>query len=92
MFASSSQTPEFRKRATEWNEALTAAVSETAPEMREQELSGWRDFPHSYEMHPRGGAEHFMPLLVCAGAGGDGQAGMYKDSFMGWDIWSYYWE
>ncbi|RXG43891.1 hypothetical protein VDGE_02964 [Verticillium dahliae] len=44
-----------------------------------------------FDMHPSGGGEHFMPLLVCSGAAGDEAAGKYKDDFLGADIWTYYW-
>ncbi|EJT68869.1 hypothetical protein GGTG_13578, partial [Gaeumannomyces tritici R3-111a-1] len=37
-------------------------------------FAGWRDWPHAYVSHPANGAEHFMPLAVCAGAAGDGVA------------------
>ena len=43
------------------------------------------------EMHPLGGGEHFMPLIVCAGAGGNGVAEKYMDAFSGLDMYSYYW-
>lgn len=79
------------KHVREWNAELTAAVTKEQTEDREEILQGWRGFTHSYEMHPRGAADHFMPLLVCAGAAGNEIAKMYKDDFLGMDIWTYYW-
>ncbi|GJC91159.1 hypothetical protein ColLi_13997 [Colletotrichum liriopes] len=43
-------------------------------------------------MHlPRGG-EHFMPLLVCVGAGGDEETRLYLDDYLGIDSHTYYWD
>ncbi|TEA12729.1 4,5-DOPA dioxygenase extradiol [Colletotrichum sidae] len=76
----------------EWNGQLTDAVSKEKWEDRTKALSGWRKFKHSYDMHPRGGAEHFLPLLVCAAAADDGEvAEVYGDDFLGVDIKTYYW-
>lgn len=76
-----------------WNAAMKEAVvgEGLTVEEREARLSKWREFPNAYDMHPRGGAEHFLPLLVCVGAGGEG-AKAYVDDFLGVDIWSFYWE
>lgn len=73
--------------------ARGGAAADDQEERREREkvLEGWRGFPSAYTMHPRGGAEHFLPLLVCCGAGG-GRGKGYVDGFYGVDIWSYYWE
>ncbi|KAJ5418408.1 uncharacterized protein N7487_001958 [Penicillium crustosum] len=79
------------KSASEWNSELTAAVTKERRQDRAKALEGWRNFIHSYEMHPPGAADHFMPLLVCAGAANDGAARKYKDDFLGMDIWTYYW-
>ncbi|KJK79376.1 hypothetical protein H634G_04967 [Metarhizium anisopliae BRIP 53293] len=55
-------------------------------------LRAWRTLPHANQMHPPRAGEHFMPLLVCAGAAGDGEkAGVYKDVYSGVDILTYYW-
>ncbi|KAL0938298.1 extradiol dioxygenase domain-containing protein [Colletotrichum truncatum] len=79
------------KQVNEWNKELTDATVKEKWEDRKAALSGWRKFSHSYDMHPRGGGEHFMPLLVCAGAANDEVARVYKDDFLGLDINTYYW-
>ena len=91
MSGDSSAVREVRAVTGVFNKALTDAVQERDPQEREKRLLEWRKFPRAYDIHPRHGAEHFMPLLVCAGAGGDDKAGAYKDDFSGVDIWSYYW-
>ncbi|KAB5582302.1 Extradiol ring-cleavage dioxygenase, class III enzyme, subunit B [Coniochaeta sp. 2T2.1] len=85
---------QLKGRTDEWNAALTSAVSEVDEGKREERLKKWRELPHAYDMHPRYGAEHFLPLLVVAGAaeeGKDGGVKAYKDGFIGVDIWTYYW-
>lgn len=82
----------FKERNRAWSERVGAAVGEKDEARRAEALAAWREFPGAYEMHPRGAAEHFLPLLVAAGAGGEGEARSYKDVSMGLDMWSYYWE
>lgn len=91
MFSGITRDPSFRERNRAWNAAVTDAVSEPDEELRLKKLEKWREFPGAYEMHPRGGAEHFLPLIVCAGAGENGQAFKYTDDFLGLDMYSYYW-
>jgi len=87
-----SQDPSFRTRMKAWNKAVSDAATEENEEERGKKLLGWREWPAAYEMHPRGGAEHFLPLVVCAGAGGSAKAKSYLDEFMGFDIYSFYWD
>jgi aromatic ring-opening dioxygenase catalytic subunit (LigB family) len=91
MFSGGAEDKSFRTRNAAWNKAITEAVTQESSEERAKKLETWRQFPGAYEMHPRGGAEHFLPLIVCAGAGGDEVAGKYTDKFMGLDMYSYYW-
>ena len=86
-----SAVKEAKTKTKAWNQALTDAVLDRDVQEREKRLAEWRKFPHAYDMHPRHGAEHFMPLLVCAGAGGDDKGEAYRDDFHGVDVFSYYW-
>ena len=91
-FSTASRSTDFRRRNDEWSEHVSAAVSQRHVDDRRQALAAWRDWPGSFDMHPRGAAEHFLPLIVAAGAGGEGHAKSYKDNFLGLDMFSYYWE
>lgn len=91
MFSGITSDPEFLKRNKAWNAAVSDAVTEKDEEARGKKLAEWRSWPGAYEMHPRGGAEHFLPLVVCAGAGGNEKAKSYHDDFMGLNIYSFYW-
>ncbi|CAK7246256.1 MAG: hypothetical protein STHCBS139747_007880 [Sporothrix thermara] len=92
MFAGITRDPATRAQLTEWNEAVSAAATEPDEAAREAAFAQWRTFPAAYMTHPRGGAEHFMPLIVCAGAAGNEAGKAYTDKFQGLDILSYYWE
>lgn len=82
----------FKVVSDEWNDALTRATTAESKEDRWNGLRAWRDLPHADRMHPPNGGEHFMPLIVCAGAAGDGEkADFYKDVYSGVDIYTYYW-
>lgn len=85
------EAPAFLHRNTEWSKAVVDAASEEDPSKREDKFKGWRAWPASHEMHPSGGGEHFLPLIVCAGAGGIDRAGKYTDEFKGMDMYSFYW-
>jgi aromatic ring-opening dioxygenase catalytic subunit (LigB family) len=92
MFSGITDDPSFRTRNKAWNKALGDVIEEEDVVKRGEKLEKWRDFPSAYEMHPRGGAEHFLPLVVCAAAGGNGKAKSYTDKFLGLDMYSYYWD
>lgn len=92
MMSGGSKKPDFRKRNDEWSHAVLDGIKEADEESRRKSIESWREWPHAYEMHPRGGAEHFLPLLVAAGAGGQGSPKSYTDEFLGCDMFSYYWE
>lgn len=90
--ASSSTQASFRnKYSNDWNQALTAAIVD-AGKGDWKKLKAWRLLPNADAMHPIGGGEHFMPLLVCAGAAVEGEdVKIYKDEMLGQDIYTYYW-
>ena len=80
------------RKSQAFNAALTKATLETDLAKRETALKAWRSFPNAYTMHPERGGDHFMPLIVCAGAAGDGEKGRsYTDGVVGVDIYTYYW-
>lgn len=83
---------EFTRLHKAWNAAVTDAALTEDVKAREEKFAGWRDWPHAYVSHPPNGAEHFMPLAVCAGAAGDGVGKLYVDEYRGLDIHSYYWD
>lgn len=89
MMAGPSQRAQFGGLSSAWNEALTDAVGRNDGG---QALKGWRAFPNADLMHPPRGGEHFMPLLVCAGAAREGEESKrYTDEFLGVEINTYYW-
>ncbi|CAK7266472.1 hypothetical protein SEPCBS119000_002041 [Sporothrix epigloea] len=92
MFAGIARDPSARTQLAAWNEAVTAAVLEPDPAARGAAIAQWRSFPAAYTAHPRGRAEHFMPLIVCAGAAGNETGKTFADHFQGLDILTYYWE
>lgn len=92
LFSGTTEDPAFQKRNKAWNNAIKAAIEEEDVEKRGEKLKGWREFDGAFEMHPKGGAEHFLPLVVCAGAGGAGKAKSYIDRFVGLDMYSFYWD
>ncbi|KAF2265171.1 Extradiol ring-cleavage dioxygenase, class III enzyme, subunit B [Lojkania enalia] len=92
MFSGLARTPAFKALNEEWSRQVTDAVLTEDIEDRGRKFEGWRAWKGAYDMHPKGGAEHFLPLIVCAGAGGDGKGKAYADEMLGLDMWSYYWE
>jgi aromatic ring-opening dioxygenase catalytic subunit (LigB family) len=91
MFSGVTETSKFKALNQDWSKSINDAVATEDADERNKKFQTWRKWPGAYEMHPRGGAEHFLPLIVCAGAGA-GKAKSYKDNFMGIDYWSYYWD
>ncbi|KAL1890321.1 hypothetical protein Sste5346_008323 [Sporothrix stenoceras] len=92
MFAGITRDPAAAAQLKEWNAAVTAAATEADEKSRLTAFEQWRNFPAAYITHPRGGAEHFLPLIVCAGAVGNEKGKTFTDRFQGLDILSYYWE
>lgn len=86
-------TASLQEKSRAWHEALTGAVIGEGVEgdERERRLERWREFPNADDMQPPMAGEHFMPLLVCAGARGDTKGRAFKDPLFGVDNFTYYW-
>src|SRR3546814_13868043 len=68
--------------ADAFDEALTAAVTDPDPVARDARLAAWESLPHARLAHPR--AEHLLPLMVAAGAGGtDTGSHVFRDHVLG---------
>jgi len=91
LFSGATSDAKFKRRNAEWSKTVTNAVLEKDAGERGKLFKGWRAWPGGDEMHPQGGGEHFMPLIVCAGAGGDQVAEKYTDDLGGVEMLSYYW-
>ncbi|KAF1976154.1 Extradiol ring-cleavage dioxygenase, class III enzyme, subunit B [Bimuria novae-zelandiae CBS 107.79] len=94
MFLGQTSIPSFKSLHEEWSKAVGDAVTTQDVEAQKTKFEGWRKWPGAYDMHPRGGAEHFLPLIVCAGAGSGSEtkARAYADEMLGLQMWSYYWD
>lgn len=92
MFSGATRQPTMKSTVAEWNAKIGSAVEVANAGDRDEEFRNWRSWPGAYTTHPRGGAEHFLPLVVCAGAAGDESGKSYSDNYLGIDIVSYYWE
>ena len=92
MFSGATSAPGFKGKHGHWAQALDEAMATPGSDERAAKLAGWRKWPHASAMHPPGGAEHFSPLVVCAGAAGEQAAEGWADEFMGFQNKSYYWK
>ena len=80
--------PQMTTVANEWDEALTAAVTDADPARRAARVAAWDSLPHARFAHPE--AEHLLPLMVALGAGGgDAAQRDYRDVVMGWVVSGY---
>jgi aromatic ring-opening dioxygenase catalytic subunit (LigB family) len=64
--------PAFGPISDEFDAWLTSAVS-ADPAARAAALSGWAAAPGARQSHPVGGEEHLLPLMIAAGAAGQGK-------------------
>ena len=80
--------PQVTPIAREWDDALTAVVTDADPARRAERVAAWETLPHSRFAHPQ--AEHLLPLMVALGAGGEGPAVRdYADVVLGWAVSGY---
>jgi aromatic ring-opening dioxygenase catalytic subunit (LigB family) len=74
--------------ADDFDEALTAAVTDPDPASRDARLADWESLPHARLAHPR--EEHLLPLMVAAGAGDTDQGRrVFRDHVIGWTVSGY---
>lgn len=82
----------YKQKSVEFSEAVTKAVTTRDEVERGRLFEGWRGWPSGREIHPERTGDHFMPLVVCAGAAGpDVAAEWYEDELMGLGMVSYHW-
>lgn len=82
----------FKNRQIEWHQQLDKTLEEKVESKRWAALENWRDFPHSFEMHPPNASEHFSTLLVCAGTAGDADAHCSRFKLMGAEQHTCWWD
>lgn len=74
--------------STEWDSALTDAVTDPDPVHRAERVAAWRELPHAQFAHPR--EEHLLPLMVALGAGEDAAATRdHASNVLGWAVSGY---
>lgn len=74
--------------ADSFDDALTAAVTDSDPARRDELLTAWESLPEARTAHPR--EEHLLPLMVAAGAGGDDPGShIFRDHVIGWTVSGY---
>jgi len=92
MFSGAMSDPSLRRRNNEWSDRLTSTVLKEDAAERAKLLESWREWVGAKEAHPQGGVEHFLPLIVCSGAAGEGKGEAYGDDVMGTKHFTYYWK
>lgn len=91
LFSGLGNTPPYIARNKEWSYRLTETLKISDAEERGKRLEDWRNWTGAEDAHPANGQEHFLPLIVCAGAGGDKSVKGWEDEVMGTPQWTYYW-
>ncbi|GAA0710236.1 class III extradiol ring-cleavage dioxygenase [Dokdonella soli] len=77
-----SPSERMMQASAQFDTALTAAVEDADPATRDARLAAWKQLPDALACHPR--AEHLLPLMVVAGAGGaDRGRRTYNDRVFG---------
>ena len=84
--------PSFQRMQKQWATTLARTIGMPQADQREESLLAWKRWEGSAQMHPGGAAEHFSPLVVCAGAAGDGVAKGWDDMMMGVPMSAFYWD
>jgi aromatic ring-opening dioxygenase catalytic subunit (LigB family) len=80
--------PQAVAPSTQWDDALTAAVTDPDPARRAERVADWAALPQARFAHPR--EEHLLPLMVALGAGGDNAAiCAHRSQVMGWTVSGY---
>jgi len=92
MFSGAMDDNAVQQRQEQWSKTLTSTLQIKDSGEREASFKGWRNWVGAKEAHPQGGEEHFLPLLVCAGAGGDVEAEGYSNELFGMQHYTYYWK
>ena len=92
MFSGEIHNPESKERNRKWSDKLTETIGIKGGEERGRGLEAWREWEGAWDAHPKGGEEHFWPLVVSAGAAGEGGVETIADEVLGTEQVTYYWK
>jgi aromatic ring-opening dioxygenase catalytic subunit (LigB family) len=73
--------PRFGPISDDFDAWLTEVVQQDGTAARDRALAAWAEAPGGLLSHPRGQEEHLIPLMVAAGAGGQGRC-IFSDRVM----------